>query len=509
VKASLFQRFRHKGRGFLTNERGSMAIFVAAGAIAFVGIAGLSVDAARGYLVQSRLSSALDAAGLAGARVMFAPNRDAEILKYFNANFPPGYLGSTVTPPVPPPIVPGQTTLTLTASATIGTTLTEVLGFDSLTVSAASGVTRSTPSLDVVIAMDMSGSMAWNLGGLTRLEHAVVAAKLMTDILYNDPNVIDLNIGLVPWSSKVNVTANGVAFNPAATVTVPVANFTNPVTGAAQSNVYIANNSPVPLLSPPPTAEPFDDDNGNGKHDASEDYTDVNGNGVYDNSWHGCVFARHEDDSINNDADLDVGPIFGVSGKDWPAWEPVDGRGERDTGSSCQMGPSFCVPCLAQGITPLQPTQTLIDVGIDALNNPIGSTEMITGLAWAWRVLVPESPFTESPADPNNQRIKAIVLLTDGAYSGWQNDAYKDAFRTAPEVITDAHDRLRALATRIKNSGVRIYTIQFTTTSGVTLMKDVASANFSPFYNAPATGAELGDVFRKIADDLVELHISS
>ncbi len=516
MKTSLFGYLRQKSLAFHKNDRGSMAIFMAFGAIAFVGIAGLSVDAARGYLVQARLASALDAAGLAGARVMFSPDRDAEILKYFNANFPPNYLGASVTPPVPPPVTPGQTTLSLTASAIIDTTLTSVFGIHTMQVSAVSGVTRSTPSLDVVIAMDMSGSMDSNLGGNTRLEHAIVASKSMTDILFNDPNVIDLNIGLVPWSSKVNVTDDSIAFDPALTITLPVANFTNPITGASQSNVFYANNSPVPLLVAPPALEPLIvDDNGDGEYDRNDDtFSDLNGNGVYDKAWHGCVFARYDDDvSSTNDADLDVGPLFGVGGNDWPAWEPVDGNGEPDTDNNrCSMANNYsstCVPCLSQGITPLQSTQAAIDAEIDNLNNPVGSTEMIGGLAWAWRVLVPEAPFTEAPADPNNQRIKAIILLTDGAYTGWYNDDYKRAFGGGSSARPEGPNRLIALGDRIKATGVRVYVIQFTTTTGQADMKAVATAEFPPFYNAPASGADLEDVFREIADDLVELHISS
>lgn len=497
---SVLTYLSRKGRRFRADERGATAIFMAAGVAAFVGIAGLGVDAARGYLVQSRLSSALDAAGLAGARIMFSPSRDAEIQKYFNANFPNGYLGATVTPPSPAPVTPGQTALTLTASATIETTLTKVLGFDTLTVAAATEVTRATPSLDVVIAMDMSGSMNQNTAGNYgaplsdhRITLAKTAAKQMTSILFNDPNVPSLNFGLVPWSSKVNVSQNGVTFDPTATTTTTVPNFANPNIASgpfqSQDKVYYANNSEVPLLCEPGAAEAFDDENGNGVRNWGEPYGDCHDNGSYDGAytWQGCVYARHRDDGVANDADLEVGPVYGIGGKDWPAWEP-----DRTDDY-----------CLDQGITPLQDTQAEIDAAIDNLSNPNGSTEMIAGLAWAWRVLVPQAPFTEAPPDPNSQRIKAIVFLTDGEYTTYTNDSYKGDLSSSA-----AQNRLRALATKIKETGIRIYTIQFATTSGVQLMKDVATGPFSPFYSNAASGDELNLVFQQIADDLVELHIS-
>ena len=50
---------------------------------------GLAVDTARGYLVKTRLNYALDAAALAGLRVMFdAVARDAAIQDFSDANFP-------------------------------------------------------------------------------------------------------------------------------------------------------------------------------------------------------------------------------------------------------------------------------------------------------------------------------------------------------------------------------------------------------------------------------------
>ena len=64
---------------------------------------GLSVDAGIMYLVQSRLSAAVDAASLAGARALARgiddnaqhSNAEATATTYFNANFPTGYFAIT------------------------------------------------------------------------------------------------------------------------------------------------------------------------------------------------------------------------------------------------------------------------------------------------------------------------------------------------------------------------------------------------------------------------------
>ena len=53
-------------RGYLRGESGAIAIYFGLSCIVFIGVAGLAVDAARGFLVKARLSEAIDAAALAG-----------------------------------------------------------------------------------------------------------------------------------------------------------------------------------------------------------------------------------------------------------------------------------------------------------------------------------------------------------------------------------------------------------------------------------------------------------
>ena len=71
--------------------RGGGATLLAVAAIPLVAAIGLSVDGARGWLVKSRLSQSIDAAGLAGGRVITSATRDDDIRMFFTANFPPGY----------------------------------------------------------------------------------------------------------------------------------------------------------------------------------------------------------------------------------------------------------------------------------------------------------------------------------------------------------------------------------------------------------------------------------
>ncbi len=54
------------------NTRGSVLMLVAAGMVFMLGMTGLAVDSARGYLTRLRLVRAVDAAALTGARTLRA-----------------------------------------------------------------------------------------------------------------------------------------------------------------------------------------------------------------------------------------------------------------------------------------------------------------------------------------------------------------------------------------------------------------------------------------------------
>jgi len=227
---------------------------------------------------------------------------------FFNANFPANYLGATVSGPLVT-VNEDAGTIQLTASATIPTSFMSLFGFNDITVAVNTEITRVQKALDVVLAIDMSGSMgSLSPGGGTRLSAARGAAKDLVDILYGSSGSKDhLNIGLVPWNGKVNVTLNGSTFEPAGTVTTNVSTFINPESGSTQSEVYFSNNSPVPLLSLP--------------------YND----------WQGCVYSRYSHDADDsNDADRSLPPVT-IGGADWHAWQPIGPEGEPVSGGTCSL----------------------------------------------------------------------------------------------------------------------------------------------------------------------------
>ena len=303
-------------RGIARDRAGTVAIIVAFAIIPLIGAVGIATDTARGYLVKSRLQSAVDSAALAGGRVFNSQTRDDDIRQFFTANFPAGYMNAVLTPlDITPDAV--NNTIALTAQATIPTTFMMLLGETSMTLKAYARVTRRTERLHVVLAMDMSLSMNSTMGtGDTRLEAAQAAAHTLVQILFGTNAENDLlKVGMVPYTGKVNVTTGeaytGFTAVDVSSFTHPVPLFTNPApsyqtasassaaawkyispnAGLSRSTIYYANNSPVPLLDQPPAG------------------------------WTGCVYARFTGDT-STAADLLLGPQT-VNGTDWPGWVPM------------------------------------------------------------------------------------------------------------------------------------------------------------------------------------------
>ena len=441
-------------RQFMRQNSGGVLPMIALALVPMVAFVGLAIDAGRGYMIKSRLGDALDAAALAGAQSVQSDEKFlSDISMYFNANFPSDFMGAQVSLD-PPQVTTNKEVITLTASAQISTTFMNVLGFETMDVSSTTEVTRRTTGMDIVLSMDMSGSMGWDDGdGGIRIEEARKAAKKLVRILFGDEKKKDLlHIGVVPWNGKVNVKLNG--------------------TGAGAGNVtevgnkYYSDKSPVPLLSEP------------------------------DANWNGCVYARYTNNGVDDDGDHLLAELPGSLPEDF-GWQPISNEG------------SF--RCLSHGVTALINRKSKIRQAINELTEPTGTTNIAQGLAWAWRVLTPGEPFDDADPFPKGNHQRAIVLLTDGEQYGTPGDAYNGTFGNGYSAGANGmDDRLRAVAENIKAQGIKIYTIQFYHDSNELsdLMKEVASEPSSPYYYFAPNGRALNEAFEEIANHLSELRLS-
>ena len=457
-------------RRLVFDRRGGLSWFVAAATVPMVAAVGLSVDAARGYLVRSRLSQALDAAALAGGRVALSPNRDGDITMYFNANFPPNYLGATVTGPTI--TVSGTTndTIKVTATAQLGTTFVRVLGIDTMNVAAQTIVKRATQGMELVLVMDNTGSMAQN-GKLTAMKNA---ATDLVNILYGTQTTVpNLWIGLVPFSQAINIGT----------------------TRAAWTSPNAFNWGPAP------------------------------------SAWGGCVDAREASsrDVTDDPPSVATFPQYfwpDDSNNDWITTTTSHGVTTTTYHSplNTSIGPNKNCP---KAVTPMTGDKTAILNGITAMQ-AVGNTHIDLGAAWGWRMLSPrwrglwggEMNTNHLPLDYNTpQMSKAVILLTDGdntmdnstrtAY--WYLSNAKLGTTNGTQAVTQLNNRTQTVCNSLKANNVIVYTIALGGPGGpsaaaITLLQNCASKP-EYFFNTPGP-AQLSAVFQQIATQLSNLRIA-
>ncbi|HQS69895.1 pilus assembly protein TadG-related protein [Novosphingobium sp.] len=171
-----------------------------------------AVDITRAYSAKTRMQSACDAGSLAARRVMRNENFNSEVTdtgtRFFNFNFPQGSYGtSTFTPTI---TRPSSGVIRMSARTQMPTTLMGVFGYTTLPLSVECDASLNFVNTDVVLVLDVTGSMADPIDGTAKidaLEDAVLAlydelAPIQTQLTAQG---LRLRYGIVPYSSTVNV----------------------------------------------------------------------------------------------------------------------------------------------------------------------------------------------------------------------------------------------------------------------------------------------------------------
>ncbi|MCB1592131.1 MAG: pilus assembly protein [Alphaproteobacteria bacterium] len=487
-------------------------IVVAFGIMAplLIGMAGMSLDYSQAYLVRSRLAQALDAAALAAAAYS---SSEAEIQQrvqdFFDANYPEEKLGVTFDPVVQ---VVGDE-VRVTGYATYNTMFLKVLGIDTIDVSASTIVVREIQGLEVALVLDNTGSMAWN-DNITALK---TGTENFINILFDNASAPEnVRIGMVPFANTVNVGRRGLGLNP-------------------DGSTYADGTSFVTLPS-------------------GVSYTTYHNTSA---GWYGCV-VEHKEDGYDTGATHEPNTYGQLwrSGSDWDGhgWNPgvnsndpynydvldnyegpwdiysfgkVIGYDQYCSGSGysasrcsncggdekCNSTYCFCrnsTPnqgCPYAHIMPLTSDRDALLDHVDTMT-PDGNTLGNIGMAWGARILSPEYPFEEAHAWDNFYWKKAIVMMTDG--DNTENGTYSSFWFTGKNNmnVTKFNDRFAETCEALKDQGVQVYTITFT--SGISestkdYFRECASSE-DQYFDAP-TQEELIDVFETIARELSNLHI--
>lgn len=499
-------------RGFLTEflsrfmraTGANVAVMFGLSIIPIIAAGGTALDFSRAMAVKSRLSNALDASGLAvGASIGTSQAQMLDIAtKYFNANYPEDEIGATSNLTLS--AVGDQ--ITISASARVETTLLGLVGIEYIDVSTSSTIVRESKGLEVVLVADNTGSMDDNgkIGSLRQ------AATDLVNILFGDQAApTKLRMGIVPFSQAVRL---------------------NPSTAVSRGWIDTTGTSSVARLN-------FD-----GGYHAYTMYPRLR-----NQAWRGCVEARP-----GGLEELDTAPTAATPDTRWVPYFHPDEPDDNDAAGQPRFPNTYISDglslstapltrqmnnakyvnrntsgphrgCSLTEILPLTNVKATILAKITAMTAD-GFTHIPIGLAWGWRVLSPTEPFTEGVAFNDNDWNKALILLTDGlntvddrnnmnrsTYSAWgflSQMRMGAGIDTEAEAVAEQNAQTGRMCTRIKDAGVRIYTILFmiSDTTLANLFRSCASET-GLYFNSPTT-SQLQTVFRAIAQDLSNLRIA-
>jgi Flp pilus assembly protein TadG len=195
-------------RRLLSDRRGGVAAIFGLAVIPMFAAIGLAVDVGRGFMLKSKLSYAIDSAGLAGGRAFDQDTREEDIMMFFRANFPEHYMESELAEGHPVITIDDDAnTITIEAQATLPTRFMRIAGYDEMTVGSRTVIQRELRGMELVLVMDNTGSM--RSGG--RMDAMKDAAQDLVDILYGDrEEVPQFWVGLVPYSATVNIGSDHV-----------------------------------------------------------------------------------------------------------------------------------------------------------------------------------------------------------------------------------------------------------------------------------------------------------
>lgn len=520
-----------KKRGLLNERRGSILTWVAVSLIPLVVSVGMASDIARGFVMRSQLSTALDSAALAGGRAFNLPSRDDDIQAYFNANFPSGYMDSELTSFVIEPIsVAGEPEkLRVSASATLPTLFMKLVGIMDFQVATSAEVTRENLGLQLAVVLDVTGSMS--SGG--KIQALRQANRDLVDILFG-PNTTSekLSIAIVPYAAAVNVGDLGDDFIDWSYLP---ANLRNHSDSRRRWGGCVQARSTPGVLSNDRTvleADAYDANvapvsvGGKWKPYISPHWTNYqNPPGWPNNRYRQLPFSDQDMDPTN--------PGFKA-----PANLPYvnnesayrNGRGPNNESFSLPNGTSRGpnVGCPARLLT-FTNDRSSLESYINSQLNPAGWTIGNQGLVWGWRLLDPEPPFPNSVPYNDLETVKALIMMTDGVNEiGWRDyTAYGRLPEnrlgvTSPNAAVDEFDkRFEKTCYAMKQGGVNgrdrieVYTVILgsVATGNSTnekrlraIYKECASRPANAFL-APSN-AELRAAFRTIGNDLANLHLS-
>ncbi|HML91302.1 pilus assembly protein [Methyloceanibacter sp.] len=501
---------------FARDVRGNAAILFGLTIIPIILIVGVAVDYGRAVTVRSAMSDAADAAALAiGSWTNLTETElEKKAQQFYQANYASS-LSSDITSDFKVNFAGDD--IVVTATASVPTTFLRLANLNSLDIGTTNTITTRQRNIELALVLDTTGSMAQS-GKMSALK---AAAKAMVDDLFGKQSISDtLDVAVVPFAAAVNV---GAGMKDASWMD-------KDAKSAVASEDFEGSANPFDFFKKLKGARSSWDWQGCVRERVGAEYelTDAVPTTSVSNSLFAPYLAPdepdgdHDDDYSYNNSYIDDGDCGENRKRNRTPQVCQKYTGKYSNPSRTNSGSGPNSNCPPRPISALSNSKTTVTNAIDALE-PNGSTVIPAGLLWGWRVLSPEAPFTEAEAYDEKERVKAIVLLTDGqndigAPRNNHNRSYYNAFGFAASghlgstngyyAENELNTKTATVCSNIKAKGILIYTIGFRINDSTTqnLLKNCASKP-DMYYNSPSN-AQLAAVFSDIAQGLSELRIA-
>jgi Flp pilus assembly protein TadG len=538
---------------YARNEEGSVFVLVAVAAFLLITVTGVAVDTAREEMLQQKISSALDAAGLAAGATANSIDVQTQAQKYFNANFPTGYMGSSNIVVTATLGGTNNDLVMLTATGTQATTFLHAVGINSVNVAVSSQITRASEGMELALVLDNTGSMADPVNPansstpkIQALQTAITGSGGLLDILYGTNTTLpNFWIGVVPFTDMVNIGTGHSSW---------------------MDTTYDSSLNFGPVISGS-TCPKYNTTSGTHYNSPSRCSYSMSGTSKPSfglSNWGGCVTARSATTnspttpSLTLDASDDV-PSSSVSGtlfqaffypstattvssnacsggsNAWECSKSTTSHSSTTTQTVFNAVTSTTGPntnCIQTAVMGMTATKGNVVTEVNSMVAG-GSTMINLGMSWGFRMLSPNwnglwggemnatgnTQFPSLPLAYNTPLMnKVLILMTDGMDNTSADAGYIGQSTPADSKLDSDTE---AICDTLKSNGVIIYTIGFGTTddndpSNPTsvdgpLLKycatQIYSGDTSHYFLAP-TNSALAGAFTEIGASLANLRVS-
>lgn len=460
---------------FLNDNAGHTALMFGLSAFGILAAVGYSMDYSQIRDGHIELQGQVDAAVLAVAKS--GADTDEERRDIVMGSLVQN--GFDVSGPAPIINIDTDGNVTVAAKSEYSTMVMGIFGKKKVMIAAdATSTIANEKTVEIVMVLDTTASMAG-----TKMDTLKTSATELVNTIGQFDDA-DVKIGLVPYSSHVNV---GLGNRGASWLEVED-DYTETYTYTYQPRRLVTAGTPSTCTGTETYTYTRETDGITTEHTGTRSTGCTGGtSAVYENdgpaeertgtrtyTWHGCVGSR------------------------------LDPLNKRDDSYTNRVPGILNVSCGTE-ITPLTTNYDQLKTNISAMTTQ-NNTYMPSGVAWGWRALSSQEPYTEGVITGSNER-KIMIVMTDGINTMMQSG--ENHVSTSDEMSRDNTDDLTLqTCVNAKNAGIEVYTVAFQVPDNQTKQMLERCASDSDHYFDAANAGQLVSAFRSIAARIVNVRLT-